>query len=217
MKLKACILAATAVAALASAAGAVEPIVSFTFEPIEGGYDPRLSPTSVYNSIPGPYAAFPAATGSLGFEDYTSVASTSPTFVLAQMRFVGGVSTAGESLRFQFFDATSSPFSSFTVGPLGAGNFIYTITLGTVALGGKDSTFVVPTIGELEIFTAGAGLGQFFLTATPPAVGSSSLLVGSTGGPTNTFNHAFELRQVPAPGALALLGLGGIVAARRRR
>jgi len=44
-----------------------------------------------------------------------------------------------------------------------------------------------------------------------------SVLAANLGDPLDIYNAAFRLRGVPAPSALALLGLGGLVATRRRR
>ncbi len=69
-------------------------------------------------------------------------------------------------------------------------------------------------------------MGQDFLAdslfwATQAANGTAAGLEsnGSFGGPWNSngVEHYFELTGVPAPGALALLGLAGFMARRRRR
>lgn len=44
-----------------------------------------------------------------------------------------------------------------------------------------------------------------------------SILSANLGDPDDIYNAAFRLRGVPAPSSLALLGLGGLVAMRRRR
>ena len=75
--------------------------------------------------------------------------------------------------------------------------------------------------GDLALFTA-MSLGET-ISLPVTAVGSSS---GSGAGNLlllfNTFAGAdikvmYEYELIPAPGALALLGLGGLVATRRRR
>src|SRR6185436_5175674 len=76
-------------------------VLGIRADPIElGGYTARNTP--VYDSIPGPYSAFARAAGLAGIDDYgTSV--TDPTMLLAQFKFVGGVNTAGQSLRVNFY------------------------------------------------------------------------------------------------------------------
>lgn len=64
--------------------------------------------------------------------------------------------------------------------------------------------------GTLEQFNVIGGPGA--PTAAPQ--GLPNLLIGSSG---NSFFNLVSVTPVPAPGALALLGMGGIVAGRRRR
>lgn len=180
-----------------------------SFRPLNApGYDARVAP--VYSGISGPYSGFAPGTN-LGFDDYVST-DPSPFYTLAQFRFVGGVSTVGDTLRVNFYDSGANLFNFFNVSLGTAGNFVWTITLG-LQPNGSDSTFLVPQAGFVEI-TAVTGAGRWFLTPTAPSVGSNNLAVG---GLPNQFNHAFELVAVPAPGAMAFLGLGGLLASRRRR
>lgn len=64
---------------------------------------------------------------------------------------------------------------------------------------------------------------QVFWTATSSQVGSrsksnSSFAVPQTGWTNNTFDFAFQIGgEIPTPGSLAMLGLGGLTMARRRR
>jgi hypothetical protein len=203
-----------AVAALCVAAGAAQAI-TLTAHSIETGalvyssdtavsYGPRAD-TVVYSHIPGPYSAF-AAANYLGFDDYTTTVA-GPIASLNSMRFVGGVTTANTTLSFNFYDASGATLvNSFTSTFGQAGNFIWSIT----ELGGFD----VASIGILEIVgTATSTTGRWFLSTSATTVGTDSRTFGDT---STTNQHSFEL-SVPAPGSLALLGLGGIVAGRRRR
>ncbi len=192
--------------------------ITVSAQPIEGGggYIDRVA--TVYSSLTGGYASFPAATGPLGFDDYSTTNASDNVMTLAQFKFVGGVSTVGGTLTMQFFDPNNgnSLFNAFNVSLPQAGNFIWTITLGALP-DGSDSTFVVPTNGIVQIVAAPTTTGQFFFTGAglPAAVGSNNPAFGS--GAALNRNQAFELVAVPAPGALAIVGLGGLVAARRRR
>lgn len=191
---------------------------SLSAEPIDGGggYIDRVS--TVYSSLTGGYAGFAGATGPIGFDDYQTTNVADNVTTLAQFKFVGGVSTVGGILTMQFFDPNNgnSLFSSFNVALPQAGNFIWTITLGAQP-DGSDSNFVIPTNGIVQIVADAATTGRFFFTgaALPPAVGGNNPAFGS--GAALNRNEAFELVSVPTPGALAVLGLGGLVAARRRR
>jgi hypothetical protein len=208
-----------AVAALCVAAGAAQAI-TLTAHSIETGalvyssnsavqYGPRAD-TVVYSHIPGPYSAF-AAANYLGFDDYTTTVS-GPTASLNSMRFVGGVTTANTTLSFNFYDITGATLvNSFTSTFGTAGNFIWTIS----NLGG----FNVNSVGILEIVgTQTSTTGRWFLSAAATTVGSDDRfgITDVAGGNTGGLQHSFEL-SIPAPGSLALIGLGGIVAGRRRR
>lgn len=201
---------AVALCALAGAAQAV----SLTAYSIETGamvwssdtavqFGPRAD-TVVYSHMNGPYAAF-AAANYLGFDDYAT-ALAGPTMSLNSMRFVGGVTTAGTTVTFNFYTASGGTLlNSFTSTFGTAGNFIWSVT--------NLGPFTVGTSGVLEMVCETGKTGQWFLSTSATTVGGDSRTFGDT---TTTNQHSFEL-AIPAPGSLALLGLGGLVAGRRRR
>lgn len=203
------------VLALVASAGACMGQISATALPIGGiNFEDRTTLTTVYTGIPGPYSAFGAAAGPVGFDDYDST-DPYPTMILGSIRFVGGVTAVGGTMQFDFYDTNLQLANTFTVNLPQAGNFIWTITLG--ANGGKDSVFTIPSDGVLEISAINGATGAWFMTTTAPTVGSNNIAFG-TGSTLNPQRYnAFELNAVPAPGALALVGLGGLVAGRRRR
>lgn len=194
-----------AVLALLASAGAASAI-DLRADPIDSlpGYAGR--DTVVYTDIPGPYSAFPAAAGSLGFDDYDStIGGVADT--LTSMRFVGGVSTVGGVIDFNFYSTSAVLVTSFSLAFPQAGNFIWTIT---------NVNASIPGDGILQLSAHSDTTGRWFLTAGLPTVGSTSQTYGGgTSGATH-LNHCFEL-SVPTPGSLALLGMGGLVARRRRR
>ncbi|MBI1191332.1 MAG: PEP-CTERM sorting domain-containing protein [Tepidisphaera sp.] len=199
---------------LAMVAGSSQAI-TISSRPIgsDAGYQSRAV-TQIYNGQAGPYSAFAAAGGAIGFDDYTSTASGAST-TLASLVFVGGVTNAGETISFQFFNPDNSlAADSGSLALPQGGNFIWTITFGNLP-DGSDSTFQIPTAGILQL-TVGTGTGRWFLTATPPTIGSNNPTFGG-GSQTSVPFNAFSLNAVPAPSSLALLGLGGLVAGRRRR
>lgn len=206
MKLFALVVAA----GLASSANALV----VTSQPMDmGTFGERDTP--VFQSLSGSYAAFAAASGTVGFDDYVTTES-GPTFLLSKLVFVGGVATAGDSLTFNFYDTANVLAGSSTVTLPTAGNFIWTITFGALP-SGDDSVFAVPSAGTMEIVATAPVLGRWFLNSAGyiPTVGSENIAVGAGSGIGR--NQAFQLNAVPTPGAAALLGLGGLVATRRRR
>jgi len=166
----------------------------------------------LYSSIdaPGGYFAFPPATGAIGFDDYTSTIAGS--IAMNEFRFVGGVDLGGSSVSFEFYNAAGDTLvDAFSVTLADAGNFIYTIDLLGAGL-------VVDGSGVIQMVVNDAGAnGQFFLTGDGTTVGSNDNTYGGANG--GALAHSFEISgsEVPAPGAMALLGLGGLVAGRRRR
>ena len=154
------------------------------------------------------FQAFPADTGPAGFDDYTS--TTASQITLEELRFVGGVTSAGGIMSFEFFNAAGDTLvDAFSVAFTDAGNFIYTITL--------NSEVVIDGAGILQISVDAATTGQWFLSDAAPTIGSEDNMFGGASG--GALSHRFELTgsPVPAPGAMALLGMGGLVAGRRRR
>ena len=164
--------------------------------------------SSIYSNMDSGtgFVAFPAGNGVLGADDYVSTASGSAT--LESLRFVGGSEQVGGVLAFDFFNAAGDTFiDGFTVALPSAGNFIWTITLGGVV--------TVDAAGILQISTDATSTGQWFLADAGPTVGSED--VNAFGGGDGVNSHNFELNVIPTPGALSLLGMGGLLAARRRR
>lgn len=171
-------------------------------------------PADQYSNMdagPNGYVAFPAASGPIGFDDYSSVAGDD--IDLAEFGFVGGVTDAGGIAFFEFYDASSNFVDSFGVALTNPGNFIYTITIT-----GFPGSITVPESGLVQMVADAAsnpsGGGQFFLGDAGPTIGSTVI-----GSPVAGFDHNFRINgePIPAPASMALLGLGGLAAARRRR
>lgn len=170
---------------------------------------------TLYNAQAGPYASLPVGTGLRGWTAYQTIASpSSSSFFLGQLIFVGGVDVAGTEVEFDFYQwdtGSSTPgafVDSFSVALPQAGAFIWTITL--------DPGFAIPTLGYVEMNVAldAGGQGRWFLTTTAPSVGTALATFGS---PTYASQGFTMVEGVPAPGAIALLGLAGLAGSRRRR
>lgn len=190
---------------------------SITATPIDTAWsNPEAVPGLVYSGIPGPYTAF--AAGAFTHRDDYAALPLNGNDRLWSLRFVGGVSAPGGVLDFFFLDTGAtggSPtvISSFAVALSQAGDFIWTITF-------NPSVAPRPTIlqnGGLQIQTRAGTTGRWFFTSTAPSVGGNDVAVGTGSGLTPQRNQAFEITTIPTPGAAALLGLGGLAMARRRR
>lgn len=177
------------------------------FVNVTGGAVGRDVPTVVYSGIPGPYSAFTARTGSLGFDDYTS--TWGGPFTLKAMRFVGGTTVANGTINVSFFDSSSTFVGGFNATLGSAGNFVYNFA----ALDALN--LVLPDSGIVQISATNGFLGQFFLTSSAPTVGTNSTTFGGANG--GALRHAFELTAVPEPTSMAALGLGAVAILRRRR
>jgi len=81
--MKAPVLFALIVAAAAASAQASSPTITWEPIPEDSSFVPRSAFSSVFSAISGPYAAFSAATGSLGFDDYQSTFTDGDSFSLS--------------------------------------------------------------------------------------------------------------------------------------
>lgn len=141
------------------------------------------------------YVAFAAATGALGFDDYTAI-GTGP-HDLSEFRFVGGVVVAGDALFFDFFDAGSAFIGGFGVALPSAGNFIWAINLAS-------GTILAEGSGLVQISTDTGIEGQWFLSDSVLDVGTENPAVGGAPG----FHHNFELSAFPQTSGAYCFGDG---------
>ena len=164
-----------------------------------------------YDAMAGPYASAAAGTGLRGF-NYYQTSGTGASMYLGEF----GTTVAGGSVTFNFYNYSGtgteygSLANSFTVNLSQAGAFLWTIDL--------DPGFEIPTLGYVEMVNGSdsVGLSRWFVTQTAPIVGSS---LGSAFAAQGYPSQGFALIEgvVPAPGAIALLGMAGLARGRRRR
>ncbi len=202
--------------------------VTVTKTPIDGRIDTRAQ-TTVFDNVGGGsgFLASPAASGSLGVEDYVTTlgdgasdgvdGSGNATFSLLELGFVGGVQQAGGTIFFDFFHSDFSAATGFGVSFTSPGNFIYTISIN------NPGATQVPVEGLL-LLTADTGTtGQWFLSDQAFAAGSSGDWFDGGkffdyGAPTGVQEIDWLSRlDVPTPGAAALFGIAGLAGIRRRR
>jgi len=150
----------------------------------------------------GGYAAYGAATGVIGWDDYISVATGS--LDLTVVKFIGGVVNANEILWFDYFDyAGANWINGFGVQLPQGGNFIWTITLG--------SPVTVDPTGILQITadTASGSMGQWYLSDALATVGTQDPNFGYAPPP---YSAKFELRALPTVSGPYCFGDGKDVA-----
>lgn len=162
----------------------------------------------------------------VNFDDYQSIASDDIS--LEEFQFVGGVNasdpffpTPGGVVFFDFFDSAGNLIDGAGVVLPEGGNFIWTITLNT-PFDITSSGFVQMSFDDdnLTGVSPDASTAQWFLTADDATVGNNLLNAGFTSPDTGAdLNQAFSITgtEVPAPGAMAVLGLAGLASSRRRR
>lgn len=216
-----------AIAAMVSVAGVASARVIYSGDAVsarslEGPQIAGLLTSGVpYSALSGPFSAFGLSTPSDGngqlrviaIDDYDSTANDDIN--LGIFTFIGGVGQANGVVFFDFFDSTGALVDGFGIRLSQAGDFIWTLTLGTEIVV-PDAGFVQMSVDDDGLFGV-ATTGRWFLSATAPTVGTTAsnppnLTIG--GQPAN---YRFQLEAVPTPAAAALAGLGGLVAMRRRR
>ncbi len=125
------------------------------------------------------YVGTSVTNGVVGVDDYQSTNNANIT--LSSFKFVGGVNSAGQSLRFDFQDAGGSTVNSTTVQFGQAGGFFWTIT--------PSNGFTIPSSGRLQIVAIGGGTGIWYSSNATPTIGTQNPGFGGPGG-GRAFNFA---------------------------
>jgi len=178
-------------------------------------------PVSLYSDLeagPDGYVSFPDtgvdSDGELeeaGVADYTSISAGD--IALSQFQFVGGVNQPNGVVFFDFFNSSGDFIDGFGVQLAEEGNFIWTIDLNE-SIDIASAGLVRMSIDDEDLAGGGStAAGRWFLGNAGASIGDAGLAEGDP-----DFNYAFALNSnVPTPGTLAMLGLGGLCATRRRR
>lgn len=101
-----------------------------------------------------------------------------------------------------------------------AGNFVATDDDGTtgffsqLSFGASDPNFNGETAAGVDGLTLGGGTYTLVVAGYDSTFGAT---IGAITPGTNAGSYSLTMQYVPTPGALALLGLGGLVVGRRRR
>jgi hypothetical protein len=231
-------LAIIVTAGTASAAGPFEPIPvdqrgivgrgllsadQYTLDKIPLGSQSTRA-TDVYNGIEfnSNYFAPTTSVGYIGFDDYDTSTAPGGSYgggvdFMTRHLFVGGMTGGtGDSgvMFFTFFTEFGTPFDSYgVVLPAdGAGYYGITITGGMyIPSNGIAQAWVNDNPanfgGAFNVYP-----GYWFYSEGAPTVGGNDSAFGAFAPFYNM--HTIE---VPAPASLAMLGLGGALAVRRRR
>ena len=177
--------------------------------------------TEIYNGIEftSVYTAATAATGFGGWDDYQTSTAPGGSYgggldMMTAHEWVGGMTgnPSGTGLMFfTFFTALGTPFDSYGVALPADGAHYWGITI----TGGM----YIPSDGIAQAwfndgsFTAyGSQPGFWMYSEGAPSIGTNSDIVGQFAP-----NYNMHTIVIPAPASLAMLGLGGALAVRRRR
>lgn len=178
---------------------------------INGGFE--TGDTSGWTSFPGPTSTFlltgDANSGSFAAEIFNN--DTAVNALVKQANVGIGVVNPGDIIEISFAAKGSGA----------AGGVVFAEFFSELSGGGTSSAEILGG-GPLTLDANNYTTFSFTTTAGPDVSGGVTFQIGAvTGGATGSTQVLFfddvSIVRVPAPGTAALLGLGGLAAARRRR
>ena len=146
-------------------------------------------------------------TGNISGVSATPPGDTTPYLTISPARGASVTVTLGSGANyFGFYAGSLDPFNAVRFNYSGSSDFV-------VYTGTQLATFAGISADGNQ------GIGRYFNIFSESGRTFSSVVLTSTAAAFETDNHAFGVASVPAPGALALLGIGalGLFGAARRR
>lgn len=146
--------------------------------------------------------------GSAIMDDFTKKSNDSAGGTLSLFQFMGGAVQDGV-LGVRFWDDNMNLVSGFQLVLPVTGEYIWSFDVRELGIDKPDSGFV-----QIDY----QGKGEFtWLWTDALNIGFNDWDPGNQDGSTNNTLYAFSMWNLPAPGAIALFGLAGLVGTRRRR
>jgi MYXO-CTERM domain-containing protein len=188
--------------AIASAASATSTVATFS-DPASGPGTPLFTFNAAAGTLTGGWGASGLLLETPGLPLVPNFADATFTMTPLSAMSSGPIYLMGGGM-INFFDSTNAPLMTIT--------FTSAILTSSLGLGASDfSGFNVTFSGPIL-----AGFGSVTNESFSFSFANPAQLATAPGFTvTSSFTSSAEL--VPAPGAAALLGLGGLLAARRRR
>lgn len=155
-----------------------------------------------------------------GYNGFTSIANvTSYTVSIYSSVAAAGANLTGDA------GSAAVALASATVTDLGGLNYLISLDVSGSGINLADGTYWVAVMASLP-FSGGGQLGvSNSLINNGPGANPNAAQANPGGGfgfgPTQTIagpvNAAYRINAIPAPGAMALIGLAGLAGLRRRR
>lgn len=160
---------------------------------------------------------------SFGFTLYNS-SSSAGALATAQVqiqfyRAADGTSLGGFNVNTGTLNLAAGFYTTLNVTDLSALNIVLDTTDIIVTQTILSRTGTASRLGVVSTTptSVGSSVDQLYIDASDVGGGAAGFYNITSGGVPVAFHTGYEVNVIPAPGALAMAGLGGLLAARRRR